>query len=56
MKDVVGITAVGEFDKICVRTFLTLDASAVSGNSEDDILYSIINEMVGTIVVEISIS
>lgn len=40
------MTSVGEFDKICVRSFLTLDASTLAGNSEGDILYSIIYEMV----------
>ena len=46
------MTSVGEFDKICVRSFLTLDASILAGNSEGDILYSIIYEMVNTIVAQ----
>ena len=47
------MTSVGEFDKICVRSFLTLDASILAGNSEGDILYSIIHEMVSVHVIEI---
>ena len=43
--------AVGEFDKISVRSFLTLDASKVAGNSEGDILYQNIYQMVATHVV-----
>ena len=50
MKDATGMTAVGGFDKISVRHFLTLDASTLPGNSEGDILYSIIYYMVKTIV------
>ena len=49
----VGMTSVEEFDKICVRSFLTLDASILAGNSEGDILYSIIYEMVNVHVIEI---
>ena len=55
MKDAVGMTPDGEFDKICVRSFLTLDASTLAGNSEGDILYSIIYEMVNVHVVQIII-
>ena len=44
------MTAVGGFDKISVRHFLTLDASTIPGNSEGDILYSIIYYMVKAIV------
>ena len=47
------MTSVEEFDKICVRSFLTLDASILAGNSEGDILYSIIYEMVNVHVIEI---
>jgi len=47
-----GPTSVGEFDEICVRSFLTLDASKLAGNSEGDILYSIIYEMVNTNVAQ----
>ena len=50
MKDATGETAVGGFDKISVRHFLTLDASTLPGNSEGDILYSIIYYMVKAIV------
>ena len=46
MKVAGGCTGVGEFDKISVRNFLTLDASTLPGKSEGDILYSIIYEMV----------
>ena len=49
------MTSVGEFDKICVRSFLTLDASILAGNSEGDILYSMIYETVNVNVVEIII-
>ena len=47
-----GPPAEGEFDEIRVRSFLTLDASKIAGNSEGDILYSIIYEMVNTIVAQ----
>ena len=50
MKDATGVTADGGFDKISVRHFLTLDASTLPGNSEGDILYSIIYYMVKAIV------
>ena len=47
-----GQTAEGKFDEIRVRSFLTLDASKLAGNSEGDILYSIIYTMVNTIVAQ----
>ena len=50
MKDATCMTAVGGFDKTSVRHFLTLDASTLTGNSEDDILYRIIYYMVKAIV------
>ena len=34
------------FDSICVRDFLTLDASTLTANTNDDFMYKIIYEMV----------
>jgi len=41
-----GSSLAGRFDSICVRDFLTLDASTLTANTNDDILYKIIYEMV----------
>ena len=40
------ITSAGGFEGIRVRNFLTLDASTLTANTDDDILYKLIYEMV----------
>ena len=42
------ITSAGGFEGIRVRNFLTLDASTLTANTNDDILYKLIHEMVIT--------
>ena len=41
-----GTDSPGGFDSICVRNFLTLDASTMTANTDEDILYKIICEIV----------
>ena len=47
LKASVGMTSITEFDSMCLRCFLTLNASAPTETSED-ILYRLIYEMVIT--------